>query len=95
VTYRVTSSGTRYETSSKRGLAVTGPEQLEVLRQYAGGMLGTREAIARAGLGDFADLVIALARNDLDLPKPADTPQRREHIARARAILQPRLRNAG
>jgi hypothetical protein len=69
-----------------------GPEQLEVLRQYAGGALGTRQAIERAGLKDFADLLIALAQNDLDLPKPADTPRRRANFELASAVLQPRLR---
>jgi hypothetical protein len=72
-----------------------GQQTLAVLRDYAEGRLGTREAIERAGLDDFADLVIALARNDLPLPKPADTPRRREHVAVARALLQPRLRRGG
>ena len=71
---------------------MTGPEQLEVLREYAQGTLGTREAIQRAGLEDFADLLIALSQNDLLLPKPADTPQRRVHVALATAALQPLLR---
>jgi hypothetical protein len=71
---------------------MTDPKQLEVLRQYAGGALGTRQAIERAGLEDFADLLIALAQNNLDLPKPADTPERRANVERARALLQPRLR---
>lgn len=68
------------------------PTQFDALRQYAAGMLGTRQAIERAGLADFADLLIALAQAGLDLPKPADTPTRRAHVERARAILQPRLR---
>jgi hypothetical protein len=68
------------------------PLQLEVLRQYASGLLGTRLAIERAGLEDFADLMMALAQDDLDLPKPADTPKRRANVERARALLQPRLR---
>jgi len=66
-----------------------------VLRDYAAGRLGTREAIRRAGLDDYADLIIALVRHDLDLPKPADTPERRANLERARAILQPRLRAPG
>ncbi len=70
----------------------TDPKHLEVLRQYADGMLGTRQAIERAGLEDFADLVIALAQNNLALPKPADTPNRRAHVALARSLLQPPLR---
>jgi hypothetical protein len=72
---------------------MTDPKQLEVLRQYAGGTLGTRQAIERAGLDDFADLVVALAQNDLNFPKPADTQRRRANVELARAILQPRLRS--
>jgi hypothetical protein len=70
-------------------------DQLAVLRAYAAGQLGTRRAIERAGLHDYADLVIALVQNDLALPKPAATPKREAHLARARAILQPRLRHGG
>ena len=69
------------------------PDQLEVLRAYAAGQLGTRRAIEAVGAHDYADLVIALAQNDLDFPKPADTPAHAAHLARARAILQPRLRH--
>lgn len=72
----------------------TDPKQLEVLCDYAAGLLGTRQAIERAGLYDYADLLIALAQNDLDLPKPADTPQHRAQVAQASAILQPLLRHA-
>jgi hypothetical protein len=68
--------------------------QLKVLRDYAAGLLGTRRAIERAGVEDYAELVIALAQHDLDLPKPADTPEREVNLERARAILQPLLRNA-
>lgn len=46
------------------------------LTTYANGLLGTRQAIDRAGLGDFADLLIALAQNGLSLPRPEDTPER-------------------
>lgn len=67
------------------------PEQLETLHPYAAGRLGTRQTIERAGLHDYADLVIALAQSGLDLPKPAMTPKHEARIARARAILQPRL----
>lgn len=72
----------------------TDPTQMEALRDYAAGLAGTRETVARAGLQDYADLVIALARNDLGLPKPSDTPQRRARLERASAILQPLLRHA-
>lgn len=68
--------------------------QITTLRRYAEGLLGTRQAIELAGLDDYADLVIALAKNDLKLPKPSDTPQHQAHLARARAILQPLLRHA-
>ncbi len=70
-------------------------QQPKVLRDYAAGLVGTRRAIERAGLEDYAELVIALSKHDLDLPKPADTPERRANLERARAILQPRLRDAG
>ena len=69
--------------------------RLETLTDYANGLLGTREAIERAGLEDFADLLIALAQNDLSLPKPAETPSRNANVERACALLQPRLRNYG
>jgi hypothetical protein len=65
------------------------------LRDYAAGLIGTRRAMELAGLDDYAELVIALSQSELDLPKPADTPQRRDNIDRARAILQPLLRDAG
>ena len=69
------------------------PDQLEALRAYAAGRLGTRETIDRAGMHDYADLVIGLARNNLAFPKPPETPAREARVARARAILQPRLRH--
>jgi hypothetical protein len=68
--------------------------QLQALRDYAAGLVGTRETMQRAGLGDYAELIIALARHDLDLPQPADTPQRRANVECATAILQPLLRHA-
>ena len=67
-------------------------ERLATLSDYAAGRLGTRQAIEKLGLHDYADLIIALARHDLDLPKPADTPRHQANVARARMILQPRLR---
>lgn len=71
-----------------------GAHQLRAIRDYAAGRVGTRETIRRAGLQDYAELVIVLAQHDLDLPKPSDTPQRRAHLERASAILQPLLRHA-
>ncbi len=69
------------------------PEQFATLRSYAAGQIGTRETIERSGLNDYADLVIALSQNDLDFPRPALTPTHDAHLARARAILQSRLRH--
>jgi len=68
------------------------PEQLEVLSLYASGGAGTRATIERAGLGDYADLVIALVAHGLDFPRPAATRAHDAHLARARAILEPLLR---
>jgi hypothetical protein len=69
------------------------PDQLAALRDYAAGHLGTRQAMERAGVRDYAELIIALVQHDLHLPRPADTPRRQAHLALARAILQPRLRH--
>ena len=68
-------------------------EELKALRDYADGLTGTRETIQRAGLGDYADLVIALAQNGFDFPKPDDTPERRAQVAMASSVLQPLLRH--
>jgi hypothetical protein len=67
--------------------------QLDALHAYANGKVGTRETIERAGLRDYADLIIALAQTDLPFPKPTESPGREANIARAREILQPRLRH--
>jgi hypothetical protein len=72
----------------------TEQQQLKALRDYSAGIVGTRETMNRAGIEDYADLIIALSQHELDLPKPADTPQRRAHLERASAILQPLLRHA-
>lgn len=72
--------------------AVTTPEQLDILRSYAAGKAGTRTTIERAGFRDYADLVIALVQNDLDFPRPPSTPTHDANLARAPAILLPRLR---
>jgi len=72
---------------------MTGSDKLRHLADYSAGRLGTRAAIERLGLSGYADLVIELARHDLPFPKP-DYPGREEHVARARSILQPRLRRA-
>ncbi len=66
-----------------------------ILRDYADAKLGTGEAIEKLGLNDFADLLVALSREGLLLPKPDDTPERRANVERARAILQPLLRAHG
>jgi hypothetical protein len=67
-------------------------DRLPMLRAYAEGRLGTRWTIEHLGMRDYADLVIALAQQGLDLPKPPNTPRHEEQVARARAILQPLLR---
>lgn len=77
-------------------MAATPPtDPLATLRAYAGGQIGTRTAIEDLGFRDYADLVIAMAQNDLAFPKPSLTPAHDMHVARARAILQPRLRHGG
>jgi len=67
-------------------------DRLAILENYAAGRLGTRQAIEKLRLHDYADLIIALAQHNLDLPKPADTPTHQANVERARLILQPRLR---
>ena len=69
-------------------------KQLKALRDFAAGLVGTRETMRRAQVNDYAELVIALMQNNLDLPKPLDTPRRRANLERATAILQPLLRHA-
>lgn len=75
--------------------AASDQDRLTTLQAYAEGRLGTRRAIERLGARDYADLVIALAQNGLDLPKPPDTPGHAAQVARARTILQPLLRHGG
>ena len=65
---------------------------LEIVRAYSAGQIGTRDAIEAAGFRDYGDLIVALAQNDLEFPKPSSTPAREANIARATAILQPLLR---
>ena len=72
---------------------MTQSEKEAVLRQYASGQLGTRRTIEALGVHDYADLVIAMAQADLEFPKPAATPAHDARVARASAILQPRLRH--
>ena len=73
--------------------AVSDQDRLAALLAYAEGRLGTRRAIEQLGARDYADLVIALAAQGLELPKPRDTPRRAVQVERARAILQPLLRH--
>lgn len=68
-------------------------EKLSVLYDYAASHIGTRTALDRLGLNDYADLVIALSAHDLAFPKPTETPTLLAHRERARAILLPRLRH--
>jgi hypothetical protein len=70
-------------------------DQFAALRAYAAGRAGTRRTIERLGMRDYADLVIALAQNDLDMPKPTESATRQANLARASAILQPLLRDGG
>jgi hypothetical protein len=71
-------------------------EQKEaVLRRYAAGEIGTRATIEALGAHDYADLVIALAQADLPFPKPSGSARHDADVARASAILQPRLRQGG
>jgi hypothetical protein len=72
--------------------ATIGPAQLEHLRRYSAGTIGTRPTIEAMGLHDYADLIIAIAQTDLPFPKPEETPEHAANVARASAILQPRLR---
>lgn len=72
---------------------MTEQEKLSTLYEYASGHLGTRTAIEQLGMKDYADLIIALSAHDLALPKPPMSPTHLAHRERARAILQPRLRN--
>lgn len=72
---------------------MTEQEKLSVLHEYAAGRVGTRVAIERLGLNDYADLVIDLSTHGVAFPKPADTPALQTHRERARAILLPRLRH--
>jgi hypothetical protein len=75
-------------------MAQFSPEQLDVLHAYSGGRIGTRSAIEALGGHDYADLIIALAQNNLEFPKPTDTARHAAHLSEAAAILQPRLRLA-
>jgi hypothetical protein len=70
-------------------------EKDAVLRRYAAGEIGTRRAIEGLGVRDYADLLIAMVQADLAFPKPSLTPAHEAQVARARAVLQPRLRHGG
>jgi hypothetical protein len=72
---------------------MTDQERLAALYDYAAGHAGTRATIDKLGMRDFADLIIELARHDLALPRPEETPALKAHKDKARAILQPRLRH--
>jgi hypothetical protein len=66
-------------------------DRLSVLSEYSQGHIGTRDAIERLELRDYADLLIELAQHDLVQPKPSMTPAHTAHIVQVTAILQPRL----
>lgn len=65
---------------------------LEALQAYAAGRAGTRRTIEALGGRDYADLIIALAKTNLPFPRPSATARRTESLARARALLLPRLK---
>lgn len=67
--------------------------EADALRAYSAGWSGTRDTINRLGMRDYADLLIALGRLDLPLPRPTESASRAAAVARASAILQPRLRH--
>lgn len=79
----------------KRGILMTQNEKNVLLGRYAAGLIGTRRTIDAIGGYDYADLVIAMAQANLAFPKPATTPAHEANVARARAVLQPRLRHGG
>ena len=70
---------------------MTRDERDAVLRHHAGGTRGTRRTIGLLGAHDYADLIVAMSEAGLDFPKPAATPAHEANVARASAILQPRL----
>jgi hypothetical protein len=72
---------------------MTENERTVLLARYAAGEIGTRRTIEAIDGRDYADLVIAMAQTDLAFPKPAATPAHQANVARARAVLQPRLRH--
>jgi hypothetical protein len=65
--------------------------RLATLRDYAAGHLGTRAAIEALALDDYADLIIALAQNDLPFPPSSQQSAIIKDRARAWAVLQPLL----
>jgi hypothetical protein len=67
-------------------------DQRQILEAYSAGNMGTRDAIEALGYRDFADIIIGLAQAGLDLPKPADTPERDARMKRAREVLVPIFR---
>ncbi len=74
---------------------MTDDGKMAVLQRYADGDAGTRRTIEAIGGRDYADLIIAMAAAELAFPKPRQTAAHDAHVARARAILQPRLRRGG
>jgi len=74
---------------------MTEAEKIAVLKRYAAGTLGTRRTIEAIGGSDYADLITAMVAAHLAFPKPAPSARRDADLARARAILGPRLRRGG
>lgn len=70
---------------------MTDHERTSILDAYSMGNVGTRAAIEKLGLDDYANLLIALASRNLPFPRPAHSEALFAHEARAHAILLPRL----
>lgn len=69
----------------------TEDREFELVKAYSQGGPGTRETMEALGLDDFGDLIRLLARHDLPLPPPAESPSIRRDIERARTILFPQI----
>jgi len=65
-------------------------EELTILQAYSTGKAGTRATIEQIGGQDYADLLVALGKYDLDLPKP-DATGREEQLLLASSLLRPLL----
>lgn len=71
---------------------MTQDDMQAALRRYADGHVGTRDTIEALGARDYGDLIVAMAQAGLAFPKPTASAAHDARVARASAILQPRLR---